>query len=53
MAMKSPPGSISPPAGCRELFQNHPELGFEMTACRDDYSENNGRLDVFNFNVNL
>ena len=24
MAMKTPPGSISPPAGCRDQLQNHP-----------------------------
>ena len=38
MAMKSPPGSISPPAGCRDSLQIDPELGFEVTALQDVFS---------------
>ena len=38
MAMKSPPGTIFPPEGVGNCFRITPELGFEMTARRDDFS---------------
>ena len=36
--MKSPPGSISPPEGCREHLQNPHELGFDMAAASGQVS---------------
>ena len=50
MAMKSPPGSISPLAVCREQLQNLSELGFEVAAASGGVRGNNHRPDVFRVN---
>ena len=54
MAMKSPPGSISSPAECRDQLQMGPELGFSVTAHRGRVSgKKMAALNVFRSKGNL
>ena len=38
MSVRRPPGSISPPVGCRDDLQNPPELSFELAAASGQVS---------------